>query len=37
MARQRLAVENALQRAAALLTARLGNGAEPIAASPPPG
>jgi len=35
MARQRLAVENALRRVEALLTARLGNSAEPIAASPP--
>jgi hypothetical protein len=37
MARQRLAVENALRRAAALLTARLGNSADPVAAPPPPG
>jgi hypothetical protein len=37
MARQRLAVENALRRVEASLTARLGKGADPIAASPPPG
>jgi hypothetical protein len=37
MARQRLAVENALRRVEAMLTARLGNSAEPSAASPPPG
>ena len=37
MARQRLAVENALRRVEALLTARLGRSADPITASPPPG